>query len=142
MISIDEQSGAILLSTISTSYALTLVEHAYPSHVHWGNRIGSNPGPMKTRMERRPFSVQTPVRGAYVALGSCPSEYGWWGPGDYRVPAWEAVDSQGFPIVEPWYERHSILQGKPPLDGLPSSFTRDGDGAETLELVLHDEPSG
>lgn len=142
MISIDEQRGVVLLSTNSSSYAFALLEHSYPSHLHWGDRIGSVRGPTVHQSGRRPFSVQAPVHGTYLSLGSLPSEYGWSGSGDFRIPSWEAVDEQGFPIIEPWHERHSIHPGKPALDGMPSSYTKAGDNSETLKVVLRDKPSG
>jgi len=142
MITIDESRGVFLLSTNSTSYAFRLVEGAIPAHIHWGRRLGAATALAIPDSSRRSFSVQSPVRGGLVDLNACPVEYGYAGSGDFRTPAWEATDAEGYPILEAWYEGHSVSQGKPELDGLPSVRPAAGGEAETLEIVLRDAPSG
>jgi len=142
MITIDEPRGVFLLSTDSTSYAFGLVEGAIPAHLHWGRRLDSAAGLDVSTSQRRSFGVQSPVRDGQVDLNACPAEYGYSGSGDFRAPAWEATDAEGYPILEPWYESHSVRTGKPELEGLPSVRPATSDEAETLELVLRDGPSG
>jgi alpha-galactosidase len=64
------------------------------------------------------------------------------GTGDFRVPALVAVGADGASVLALRYREHRILPGKPELDGLPSTYTDDDREAETLELVLADEPTG
>ncbi len=141
MIIRDETRGIFVLSTTETSYALGLVEGALPVHLHWGARLSSPAGLTLPDSPRRPFSVQTPVGSGEANLDGCPAEYGFAGSGDFRTPAWAAIDSMSYPILEAWHESHTVHAGKPDLAGLPSVRTASGDGAETLELVLRDGPS-
>lgn len=76
--------------------------------------------------------VGDPVPMAYPTSGS----------GDFRIPALVAVGADGASVLALRYRAHRILAGKPELDGLPSTYTEDDAEAETLEVVLADEPSG
>ncbi len=142
MISIDKSRGVFLLSTNSTSYAFRLVEGAIPAHLYWGRRLNGATALALPESTRRSFSVQSPVRGGLVDLNVCPAEYGYAGSGDFRAPAWEVTDAEGYPILDAWYESHSVSQGKPELEGLPSVRPATAGEAETLAVVLRDDASG
>ena len=142
MITVDEQQGVFLLSTDNTSYVFGLVKGAAPTHIHWGPLIPSLSGIAPSERTDRPFGIVTSVRGEQVNLGSYPSEYPWFGSGDFRTPAWQASDSEGYPIVEPWFEGFEIRPGKPPLEGLPSASASEDGGTESLVVNLRDRPSG
>src|SRR5512135_128898 len=69
-------------------------------------------------------------------------EYPTPGIGDFRIPALVVEQSDGSTTLHPRYVAHRITAGKPDLDGLPSTYVERDDEAETLEIDLHDEPSG
>jgi alpha-galactosidase len=64
------------------------------------------------------------------------------GTGDFRVPALVAAGPDGATASSLRYARHRITPGKPPLEGLPSTYTDDDAEAETLEVTLSDPLNG
>ena len=64
------------------------------------------------------------------------------GIGDLRVPALMVVGPDGSGTVALRYTRHATSPGKPPLDGLPSTYTEDDAEAETLTITLADDHTG
>lgn len=56
------------------------------------------------------------------------------GRGDFRTPAVHIRQSAGYTVSEFHYQSHEVLEKKPALDGLPSTF---GDGADVSSLVIH-----
>jgi alpha-galactosidase len=82
-----------------------------------------------------------------------PGRYGGWskiaqnkrefpdqGRGDFRSPAVRIRHNDGHTVSQFQYQAHTVLQGKPKLDGLPSTFGDDGQ-AETLVIHLYDSHS-
>ncbi|KAL4786864.1 Melibiase-domain-containing protein [Aspergillus varians] len=62
------------------------------------------------------------------------------GRGDFRVPAIRIRQAEGHAVSAFRYQSHKIVNGKPHLPGLPSTFG-DGADAETLIVNLFDEYS-
>lgn len=70
-----------------------------------------------------------------------PWEFPDFGTGDFRSPAWRAVDAGAHPVQNLRYVSHAIVNGKPPMDGLPATFGTDKD-VMTLTVTLRDPHSG
>lgn len=64
------------------------------------------------------------------------------GIGDFRVPALVAAGRDGSTTLALRVRDHRIVAGKPPLDGLPSTYVEDEAEGETLVVTLADEPAG
>ena len=62
--------------------------------------------------------------------------------GDYRLPALAVRHADGSQVLDLRYGAHRIAPGKPPLAGLPSTYTEDAAEADTLEIDLVDAVSG
>ncbi|KJZ77249.1 Alpha-galactosidase 2 [Hirsutella minnesotensis 3608] len=62
------------------------------------------------------------------------------GRGDFRIPAIQIQQTEGFTISDFQYRSHDILNGKPSLRGLPSTFGGDDD-ASTLVIHMYDQYS-
>lgn len=56
------------------------------------------------------------------------------GRGDFRVPAVRIRQSEGYTVTDSRYQSHDVVQGKPALPGLPSTF---GNNDEVTTLVVH-----
>lgn len=69
-------------------------------------------------------------------------EYPTGGTGDYRVPALAVEHADGSTVLDLRYREHRIHAGKEPLAGLPSTYVEEDDEAQTVEVLLADEPSG
>lgn len=132
----DEKNKIFNLSTPNTSYIFCLWEGVVPVHLYYGKKIESS---FETSdiLVRRPRSF-SPVCGG-IPLNDLPMEYPCFGSGDMRVPALHAVYSDGSCVTRLLYKSHSIVLGKPKLNGLPSCYTENDSEAETLFLVLYDE---
>ncbi|PNY22965.1 Alpha-galactosidase 2 [Tolypocladium capitatum] len=56
------------------------------------------------------------------------------GRGDFRTPAVQIRQSEGYTVSDFQYKSHSVVSGKPPLKGLPATF---GAGGDVSTLVVH-----
>lgn len=56
------------------------------------------------------------------------------GRGDFRIPAVRIRQSGGYTVSDLQYQGHDVVSGKPPLEGLPSTF---GTADEVTTLVVH-----
>jgi alpha-galactosidase len=64
------------------------------------------------------------------------------GSGDYRVPGLVVEGADGSTVLQLGYVEHRIVPGKPPLEGLPSTYVEADEEATTVEIDLRDEPTG
>jgi len=67
-------------------------------------------------------------------------EFSVFGGGDYRLPTFHARYADGSTVSEFTYEGYRIMDGKPQLKGLPSTYD-EGD-AQTLEITFRDSRTG
>lgn len=66
-------------------------------------------------------------------------EYAGFGKGDFRVPAYQIIFTDGSRISDFKYSGYEINQGKNRLHGLPCAFEDSKDDAETLTLFFEDK---
>jgi alpha-galactosidase len=117
------------------SLVLRVYEDGSLGHLHLGSPLPL--GRSYRHLGPDPFDgfsnrVGDPVPMAYPTPGT----------GDFRVPALVAAGPDGSTALALRYRKHRIVPGKPDLDGLPSTYVEDDGEAETLEVVLADEPTG
>lgn len=62
------------------------------------------------------------------------------GRGDFRSPAIQIRQSEGYTVSDFQYQSHRLVNGKPALKGLPSTFGEDGD-VSTLIVHMYDNYS-
>lgn len=62
------------------------------------------------------------------------------GRADFRVPAVQIKQAGGYVISDFRYRSHAVRDGKPALEGLPSTFGSDED-VKTLVVGMYDEVS-
>ncbi len=75
-------------------------------------------------------------------LGRLPVEYPTAVAPDYRSPAFEANTVTGVNSFRFKYKAHKIIDGKPPLKGMPAVYAESADEAQTLVLTVADEYAG
>ena len=80
------------------------------------------------------------VQGWVGAIGRARREFPDLGRGDFRIPAVQIRQAQGYTISNLQYQSHHILEGKPPLPTLPSTFGNEQD-VSTLIIHLYDKYS-
>ena len=119
----------------STSWVLAVLENGWIGHLHAGAPLA--PGPSYRHLTL-PFAGFDNRVGEPIGL-AVPGP----GVGDFRVPALVVETPEGATVLDPRYETHRILAGKPPLGGgLPSTYVEEEGEADTLEIDLRDTPSG
>jgi alpha-galactosidase len=75
-----------------------------------------------------------PVQGWVGLLGRVRREFPDHGRGDFRLPAFQIQQASGTTVTDFRYKSHELVEGKPSLHGLPSTF---GDAGDVSTLVVH-----
>lgn len=81
-----------------------------------------------------------PVQGWVDMIGRVRRELPDLGRGDFRTPAVQIRQSEGYTVSDFQYQSHTLVDGKPALNGLPSTFGKDED-VSTLVVHLYDNYS-
>jgi alpha-galactosidase len=116
------------------SYVLRVYEDGSLGQLHLG-------APLPTGRSYRHLGPD-PFEGFQNRVGDpVPFAYPTPGSGDFRIPALVAAGPDGATTLALRYRDHAIVPGKPPLDGLPSTYTEADAEAETLVVMLVDEPT-
>ena len=118
-----------------TSYILCVFANGRVGQPHFGAPLAAG----RSYRHLDPRQLATLDNGAGDGIRF---EYPTYGSGDFRAPALAIDTADGAPVLELVYAGHRILSGKPPIPGLPSTYTERDDEADTLEIELRDAPSG
>ena len=137
MITYLENERQFQLDTPHASYVLTVTEEGYLLHTYWGKRIAPQDLTDLLRLSDPPFVPAKNERERASFLDCAPFEYPCAGIGDYREPA--IVLEDGAFACDLRYVSHRIYNGKYAPRCLPHTW---GNGCETLEILMRDEPTG
>lgn len=142
-ITFNSESGIFHIFTHSTSYQILLYRNTYPLHLYWGHRVydDSCTWQLEAPYRRARLLLNTQPDDGMFSREYLPFEYPCYGTSDFRTPAYDLTDSQGCGISDPRFVSWEIVPGKPPLDGLPSSYCDSPEEAQTLILTLRDPVS-
>ncbi|KAK1968795.1 melibiase [Colletotrichum sublineola] len=80
------------------------------------------------------------INGWVGMFGRVRREYPDLGRGDFRIPALQIRQSEGYTVSDLQYRSHRVTQGKPGLRGLPATFGNE-DEVSTLVVSLYDNYS-
>ena len=113
------------------SYIMRVLGSGTLAHLYFGPRLA-------TGRDYAHF-----VRSSYVArynrvLDPVALELPTAGSGDFRVPGLTVRHADGSTVLDLLYRSHEIHSGKPPLDGLPSTYVEHDAEADTVEICLVD----
>ena len=137
-ITFDEKEKVFHLTTKNTSYIMKVAKEKYLCHVYWGKKI-KTPDMENAQLNRATcFDAVPDKKDRSYSLNFVCQEYPTGGGTDYRVPAIQAVFSDGSRAVEFIYDSYKITSGKPKLKGLPATYIEENAEADTLEIVLTD----
>lgn len=140
-----EAQSLFLLNAGASTYAIKISSHGIPLHLYWGPKLNADSANLDTlvRFGDRAFSPTLSGAAHGVSMDTLPQEFPVFGSSDFRSPALEVFQPKdGSRILHLRYTSHSIVSGKPALDGLPSTFTEKPGDADTLTLVLEDKHLG
>ncbi|KAF4594898.1 alpha-galactosidase [Ophiocordyceps camponoti-floridani] len=123
------------------SFALNGDDVSYRFHVHvaTGELVADHFGP-PVDDDHSVDADLGPLNGWVDLLGRLPREMPDLGRGDFRTPAVQIRQMAGYTVSDFRYLSHELIEGKPPLQGLPSTFGSDQD-VSTLLVHLYDNYS-
>ncbi|RSL91193.1 Alpha-galactosidase 2 [Fusarium floridanum] len=81
-----------------------------------------------------PVAEPTAVLGGWSLKDHLRREFPDLGRGDFRTPAVQIKQAKGYTVSDFRYKSHSVVNGKPALEGLPCTFGQDD---EVSTLVIH-----
>ena len=135
-ITFEKKNKVFHLQTKNTSYIIQIFRDKYPAHVYWGKKIAS-PN-MENALLNRFIGFSPVTDNEDFALDFICQEYPTGCGTDYRIPAISALFADGSRNVKLMYEGYEIMEGKPKLKGLPSTYVENDKEADTLILILTD----
>lgn len=140
-IRIDSGDKTATLNSGTISYVLEAVDGAYPVHRYFGPALRRWQGCNRPVYYKRAYSTSHNCSVPHVSFDDFPFEYPVRGRGDFRIPALEVWRQDGIRIVEPLFKGWRVLEGKPGLPGLPSTFAGNT-RVSTLEVTCEDAQAG
>ncbi|WP_332629991.1 alpha-galactosidase [Halalkalibacter flavus] len=141
-ITFNKETKTFHLKAKNTSYVMQIINDGYLAHLYWGKKINEYNHSNKVRFRDRGFSPNPVPSNRTFSLDTLPQEYPAYGNTDFRTPAYQVQLENGSTITDLRYLSHTIVKGKPTLEGLPATYVESEDEAETLELILFDELIG
>ena len=132
------EESYFLLNTPSSSYIISVLKGGIVSHSGWGRRIEKWSGNSSIWKIDRGVNLPPDLDPRNLSLDTLPQEYGTAGKSDFRPCAIEAALKDGTNTLDLRYFSHQIIEGKPPLKGMPATYTLNDDEVQTLALKLKD----
>ena len=143
----DQKNKVFKLDTPLSSYVMAVADKdKFLGHVYYGSRIDDTDTRYFLRTEDYPFIPEKMDRERVPFMGLFPFEFPGHGCGDFRTPCIEIRTAGGYTTVNPVYVSHSIVKGKPAIEGMPvcagmpAVFADDKD-CSTLKIILEDKAS-
>lgn len=138
----DEMSRVFHLKNDKISYIFA-IEQGVLVHHYFGRRLAHyNGGRKYPKNNRSGFSPLLPTDASEaISLDAILQEYPNDNHGDYRIPAVIVQNNDGSFITDFRYSSHEIIFGKPPIEGLPSTYATPDNECKTLIVHLLDDCS-
>lgn len=136
-IKFNKEKKMFKLDTSHTTYMIGISEEGYVGHVYYGKKLSCFGGRYLLRTLEAPFTPSVNPKEKASFLDFYPMEYPAGGVGDYRESCLDVRNVSGSIGSEFFYSGHEIIEGKPGLSGLPSSFGEKED-VQTLLLECKD----
>lgn len=139
-ITYDASCQTFTLHTKSTSYQMKIGKLNYLNHLYYGPALGDADLSYQIKQYDRGFSGN-PYDSRYertFSLDAQPQEFTTQQQGDFRITSIEVVNTDGSYSFNGRYKSHKIYDGKYELDNLPTSFAREEEHVQTLEVLLED----
>ncbi len=138
-----EKENIFQLNTQTTTYLLGIVDGTYVGHIYYGRKLRNCQGAYAyLRTKDAPFVPSVNLREKCSFMDAFPWEYSVYGVGDYRESCLIVRTESGYRGCELSYVSHRILEEKPVLAGLPSTFGKEGRQVQTLEILCSDSCIG
>lgn len=128
------------LQTNTTTYQMKIGRLDYLYHLYYGAKLDDCDLSYQIRQYDRGFSGNPyeSHEDRTFSLDAQPQEFTTQQQGDFRISSIELVNSDGSYAFEGRVKSWEIKDGKYRLEQLPTSFARESDHVQTLEIVLED----
>ncbi|MBB3129625.1 alpha-galactosidase [Paenibacillus rhizosphaerae] len=142
-IHIDAKQQLFHLQTRSSSYVFQILPSGYAAHLYYGKRLrDADLSWLLVTTERASFSPNPVPEDRTISLDTLPQELPVYGTSDFRHPLVQFRLPDGSTVTEFKYVSHRVEQGKPRMEGLPSTYVESESEAETLFVNMQDPVSG
>ncbi len=145
---VDENKKLFHLQSEKTSYIFAFLFDDFPVHLYWGKRLNTTPDINQLLIVPyrwpRSFSGVDGITddGDRVSRDNLPMEFATFGSCDLRMPTFHARYKDGSTVSRFAFKSYKIIDGKPALEGLPSTYVESDDEAQTLEITMTDSLTG
>lgn len=130
------------LDTPNSTYMIRIVDDDnFIVHLYYGRKLTDVRTDDLARLNENPFVPSKNNRDRCSFLDAAPFEYPAHGLGDYRDDAFGIRTEGGYSAVSLSYVSHKIMEGKPPIPGLPATFGAP-DSCTTLIITALDRIAG
>ena len=137
-ITFDEKNRVFKIDTANTSYIFAVVDtEGFLGHIYYGPYIDSSDVTYVLRTEEYPFVPSVYAREKSPFLDRFLHEFSGNGSGDFRESGIRVKDPKGHSVVALQYKGYRIIDDKPALPKMPSTFARDGK-VKTLMVETYD----
>jgi alpha-galactosidase len=131
----DEANRIFELDTRNTSYRIGIAdEEGFVGHIYYGQKIRPQKCDQFLRTWEAPFVPSKNNRERCSFMDTFPTEYSGNGIGDYRESCIAVKTANGSRTVDLKFVDYDIVNGKPGISGLPTSFAGE---EEVQTLVVH-----
>ncbi len=141
MIIFNENTKYFFLNTNNSSYVIKILDNGIPCHWYYGAKIESENIDELNLFCKKEYMPSENLGDWIISKDVISTEYPDFGSGDFRNPALLTENGYGETTCNLIYKSHNIINGKPPLSGLPS-FDSKTENVSTLEIILKDTVSG
>jgi len=142
LIRFDKKKQIFNLSNNKITYLVSIEDGKTLCHLYFGKKIRDYHDELKYPRLSRTFSGNIPESSDKTfSRDTLPKEYSSTGEGDFRTPATSVHNADGSNALFLTYRSFKKEKGKPKLTGLPASFVKNNEDAETLTITLEDKNS-
>lgn len=136
---VHEETKEFHLYNDDISYILSVLPNGQIGHLYFGQRVHLEDSfTYLQEREYRSLTVYPTEADPTFSLQHTRQEYPSFGTGDFANPAFTIKAEDGSRLSEFTFCDYHIIDGKPLLDGLPSTYVESLDEAQTLILHLKD----
>lgn len=133
---VNKQSNIFHLKNDTMSYVIKVEEQGLVSHQYVGSPLVSYEGGRNYPRVDRSFSPNFyAAEDRLYSRDTLPQEFSSYGSGDFRTTGVKVKQANGSNVVDFRFDSYELLDGKPPLEGLPHFYS---DQAKTLIIKLKD----
>lgn len=139
----DNVNRIFHLKAGNCSYIFGINKYDYMQHIYWGEQIEISTCNKFSYIGGKFFNSPVPKPTNIISLEECTrSEYPFYGTGDFKAPAFQTEDENGYTTNCLKFKSYKIYCGKPSLDGLPATYMENENEGQTLEITASDESIG